>query len=169
MEILVTNKKGKVLEFLMIHPTQEIHLRELSRKINISFPWVRKLSYSLVKEQFALKRKEGGLVLIKANRENEIFRAQKRSYNLLSLYKVGLVSKLVDLYERPEAIVLFGSYSRGEDTESSDIDIAIITRRNIIPDLSLFEKGLDRKIKLILLEPDKIEKGFFEKVKDVFV
>ncbi len=160
MEILVTSKKGKVLEFLIQNPAKEIHLRGLARKIKISFPWVRKLVYTLVKEQLALKRREGGLVLVKANRDNETFRAIKRSYNLFSLYNVGLVSKLVDFYERPEAIVLFGSYSRGEDTEVSDIDIAIITKRGHIPDLSQFDKCLNRKIKLLVLEREKIEKDF---------
>jgi len=43
---------------------------------------------------------------------------------------------------------LFGSYSRGEDIENSDIDIAIIGRKKQI-DLTEFEKILNRKINII--------------------
>ena len=43
-------------------------------------------------------------------------------------------------------IILFGSYSRGEDTVNSDIDIAIIGRKEKDVNLKRFEKILERKI-----------------------
>lgn len=43
-------------------------------------------------------------------------------------------------------IVLFGSYGRGEDTIMSDLDIAVIGRKNKILDLEKYEKILKRKI-----------------------
>jgi len=41
----------------------------------------------------------------------------------------GLIALLKDKYEEPEAIVVFGSYARGEDTSESDIDIAVVTKK----------------------------------------
>jgi len=41
---------------------------------------------------------------------------------------------------------LFGSYSRGDDLITSDIDIAIIGRKEKNTDLSEYEKKLERKI-----------------------
>lgn len=159
MEIFVTNKKDKLIEFFLQNPTRKIHLRELSRITRISFPWVRKLSYQMVKDNILLKNTEGGLVFLKSNRDYELFRALKRSYNLFSLHKSGLVARLNDAYERPEAIILFGSYSRGEDTEESDIDIAILTKRDKSPDLSIFGNILKRKIRIQAVR-GKIEKDF---------
>ncbi len=160
MEILVTNKLDRVLEFFLINPTHEIHLRELSRQLNISFPWVRQLVLGLCKRKLLQIKKERHLVLAQANREDNSFRALKRSYNLFSLHHCGLVEKLIDAYGRPEAIILFGSYSRGEDTEQSDIDIAVLTTKH--PDLQLqpYEKKLERKIRLQELQKDAMTKDF---------
>ena len=161
MESLVTNKKDKVLEHFLINPTSEFHLRELSRKVKVSFPWVRKVVSELAKENLLIRKTEHGLVLVSANREHSMFRAVKRSYNLLALAKSGLMEKLVEEYQRPEAIVLFGSYSRGEDTEGSDIDLAVLTRKTIVADVSAFAKILRRKINIHELQKEKIEKEFW--------
>ena len=47
----------------------------------------------------------------------------------------------------PKSIVLFGSFSKGEDIESSDIDIFVEAEEMEI-DLTKFEKKLSRKINL---------------------
>jgi predicted nucleotidyltransferase len=45
-------------------------------------------------------------------------------------------------------IVLFGSYSKGEDIEDSDVDLYLETPSNKNIDLSEFEKKIDRKVQL---------------------
>lgn len=160
MEILVTNKRDMVLKFFLDAPTKEVHLRELSRQLFISFPWVRKIILTLVKEGYIIRKDERGLVLVKANRDNPLFLGLKRSYNLFSLFQEKIVEKLVEAYGRPEAIILYGSYSRGEDIEGSDIDIAVITTRKCTCSFSSIEKKLKRKIKILELERKNIEKEF---------
>ncbi|MBI2144066.1 nucleotidyltransferase domain-containing protein [Candidatus Woesearchaeota archaeon] len=149
MEIFVTNKRDAVLEHFLLNPASEFHLRELARLVKVSFPWVRKVVNELVKEGYLVKKKRRGLVLVRADRESKLFLALKRSHNLFRLYKSGLVSYLVDNYTRPEAVVLFGSYSRGEDTETSDVDIAVITSSRRENFLAGFEKVLRRKVRVI--------------------
>ncbi len=160
MEVLVTKKLDRVLQFFLVHPTTEVHLRELSRNLKISFPWVRKLVNILVKQGLLISRKERGLVIVTANRENQLYLATKRSYNLLSVYKSGLVPFLIEAYRRPEVIVLFGSYAKGEDTERSDIDLAIFTNRKLNPALQPFQKKLERPIRIQEMEKAKITKDF---------
>ena len=46
----------------------------------------------------------------------------------------------------PFIALLFGSYARGEDTNSSDIDIVVIERRDKMLELEKYEKILNRKI-----------------------
>jgi predicted nucleotidyltransferase len=41
------------------------------------------------------------------------------------LYEGKLIYEIYNLVGNPKAIVLFGSYRKGDDTENSDIDIAI--------------------------------------------
>ncbi len=150
----------RLLEFFLIHPTAEVHLRELSRRLKISFPWVRKLVKILASQGLLLSRRERGLVIVQADRERQNYKAAKRSYNLLSLYKSGLVQMLVDAYGHPDAIIVFGSYAHGDDTETSDVDIAIITRRKAVSDLAPFEKRLHRTIRIQELGKGNISHDF---------
>ncbi|HKZ42808.1 MAG TPA: nucleotidyltransferase domain-containing protein, partial [Candidatus Hodarchaeales archaeon] len=54
----------------------------------------------------------------------------------------------------------FGSYTQGNDTEKSDIDLAIVTSLEKTPDLSKFEKVLMRKINILELDISKAKKEF---------
>jgi predicted nucleotidyltransferase len=75
------------------------------------------------------------------------------------------VDTLVDLFKKPRAIVLFGSFAKGEDTEESDIDILVITsnKRNAEVDrfLYLCEKEFNRHVNIMVMETlDKTESAF---------
>ena len=69
----------------------------------------------------------------------------KRVENLKNIYVTGLS----DYLERELAgstVILFGSYARGEDTNTSDIDLAVINRKDKMLELEKYEKILNRKI-----------------------
>ena len=66
--------------------------------------------------------------------------------NLFILYDSGVIEFLKNKI-MPNSIVLFGSFSRGEDLEESDIDLFIESEIKVI-DLKKFEKKLKRKINL---------------------
>ena len=161
MIIFVNNKRDVLLEFFLRNNTKEIHIRELSRLVGISFPWTRKIALEFAGQGLLKKRITGGLVLIKADKDAEGFKQVKRSYNLLSMYKTGLVEYLNEHYGRPEAIILFGSYSRGEDTEDSDVDIGIITTRSGQPELAKMEKLIGRKIRIQEILREKADAAFW--------
>ena len=71
----------------------------------------------------------------------------KRVENLKNLYTYGL-SDYLEEELAGATIILFGSYSMGEDTNTSDIDIAVIERKNKMIDIEKFEKILNRKINI---------------------
>jgi predicted nucleotidyltransferase len=69
------------------------------------------------------------------------------------LQESNLINKLKEKY--PKSIILFGSYNKGEDIESSDIDIFVDLNKFKF-DSSEFERSLKRKIHLIFRqEPNK--------------
>jgi|TARA_Y100000034_G_scaffold72774_1_gene87686 predicted nucleotidyltransferase len=91
------------------------------------------------------KSKEMNLTLVQFNRDNARAINLKRIENLKLIYESGLVNFLFESF--PGAtIILFGSYSRGEDTLESDIDIAIIGVKEKNLDLIKFDKLLERNI-----------------------
>jgi predicted nucleotidyltransferase len=71
----------------------------------------------------------------------------KRADNLKLLYESGLARFLLDSFPGATLIV-FGSYSTGEDTAASDIDIAVVGSKKADPDTRKFEAALERKISL---------------------
>lgn len=113
----------RVEEHFFTYPTTVIHLRELSRQLKLSMPTILAAIKKLEKEQLISIDRSGPLTLVRANHTSQFIR-RKRVYNLQTLYESGIVDELLKSY--PQAIVCFGSYSRGEDTERSDIDIAVI-------------------------------------------
>ena len=59
---------------------------------------------------------------------------------------------------------MFGSYSRGEDTTNSDIDIAIINRKNKSTNNKKYEEQLERNININFYKQNKIHKHLQENI-----
>jgi len=91
------------------------------------------------------KSKTMNLFSIEFNRDNRNAIDLKRVENLKQIYESGLISFLEEKFAGG-TIILFGSYSLGWDVSKSDIDIAIIGRKDKTIDLGRYEKLLDRKI-----------------------
>src|SRR3989344_6711724 len=111
-------------ELFFENPTREFNLRETARILKISPTTAGSHLESLVKKGFAKERKERNLKLYKANLENDLYLDSKKSYSIRKLRESGLIEALNDFYLKP-AIVLFGSFSTGLDTETSDIDLVV--------------------------------------------
>jgi predicted nucleotidyltransferase len=106
------------------------------------------------------------LVSVRFNRDSRRAVELKRVENLGMAYESGLADFLYDEFAGC-AIILFGSYSRGEDTWAgettegrSDIDIAVIGTKAKEVDLSRFGGLLERDIHLNCFESwDKVHKN----------
>ncbi len=139
----------RVLEVFFKEPTETHFIREISRKINLAPTSVKNIINNLLKQEFIKIKKAKPFEGYAANRENESFLFLKRAYNFMSLYELN---NLIIQEIHPKAIVLFGSYSRGEDIETSDIDILILS--NVKKELNFpkIEKKLKREINMIIVD-----------------
>lgn len=149
-----------ILEFFLKNPTAKQHIREIARQTKFSPAGALKSLKKLQKEGIIIQTKNRAITVYKANTASLEWLPLKRIYNLQSLYDCGLIQSLKGSYNEPEAIVLFGSYAKGEDTEQSDIDIAIITKENITIDLKPFESKLSRKINILEVDLQSSKKEF---------
>ncbi|MBM3234084.1 winged helix-turn-helix transcriptional regulator [Candidatus Pacearchaeota archaeon] len=141
-----TDTKEKILELLFDFPTARFHVREISRKLKISAPAVSKALKELENHEL-IKIEKNFLYEIKANSGNDDFKNLKRVSNLKKIYLSGLSHFLSEKFPL-STIILFGSYSRGEDIENSDIDIAVIGSKEREISLEKYEKLVQRKINL---------------------
>ena len=127
-------------------PTKAFHIRELSRILDLAPTSINLHLKELEKNKLIVQDKTGLYTSYKANFDSEEFRFYKKIHNLIELKESDLIEEIEDKLF-PTAIVLFGSYMKGEDIETSDIDIFLIAEKKTI-NLSRYEKQLSRKIQL---------------------
>jgi len=157
--MIAKDNSYKVMKLFFDNPDRKIHIREIARQVNLSAPGVSKIIFRLKKEGLLLSEKTNLVENVFALKSEKFLRL-KRCYNLLSVQESDLVGFLCQEYEEPDAVILFGSYAKGEDNSKSDIDIAVITNMAKAPDLKRFEKHLGRKINLYEIKIKDCEKEF---------
>ncbi len=149
-----TRLQAEIFRFLCINAGKELNLRNIARQLKKSPTAVSNALKDLVNDGIVkLKRAENmNLLSIEFNRDNRRAIELKRVENLKLIYESGLVTFLEDKFGGFN-IILFGSYSRGDDVWTnkieeyrSDIDIAIIGCKERQIDLEEFDKKLGRTI-----------------------
>ena len=149
-----------VLEFFFRNPSKELHLRELSRLLKLSMPTIISATDALAKDGLITKIKSDFITKIQANRENINFIRKKRVYNLEMVYDSGIVDYFLKIYNHPKAIIMFGSFSRADDIESSDVDLAVVTKKKMSLNMPEYEKFLNRNISIHEVDLGRISKEF---------
>ena len=91
-------------------------------------------------------------------------------HNLNFIYQSGLVEYLNEHFNNPKAIILFGSFRKGDDISTSDIDIAIeadevkeyktVTMKELIE----FENLIKRKIQIHLFNRKNADVHVFNNI-----
>ncbi len=133
-------------------PKAGFQLREISRMVKLAPKSVGIYLAELEKEGLVIKerQKATGYPVYFASRNSEMFRFYRKLDVVHSIKTSGLLDYLCDK-TTPDVIVLFGSASRGEDTQESDIDLFVQCAGRKL-DLSGFEKLLKRKISILFGE-----------------
>ncbi len=132
---------------------RRINVREYSRLMKISPPTASKILFELNKEGLLLIEKDRNYIFYYANKNNKIFIDLSRIYwnlklgNLVNFFNKNLINP---------TIILFGSLSKAETKNDSDIDISIIGHKKEL-DIKNFENNLRRKIQLF----------FFSSIEDI--
>lgn len=140
---LTTLQQG-ILSFLFLHAGASSTANALARHLEVSPAAISKALPALKDRDLIIvqKDKESRRLAIQMNRDNPRTKALKRVENLRLVYASGLAQEL----DIPGAtVILFGSFAFGEDTVTSDIDIAVIPAKKI-PNLDKYERILSRTI-----------------------
>jgi predicted nucleotidyltransferase len=150
--MLSNYNKFKVLEVFLDNPLPSegyFQLREISRLVNLAPKSVKLYLNELIDEEFVMlsKNRITNHPTYFGNFDNSEFRFLKKLNNQLKLKKSGLISYIKEKCF-PGCIILFGSYSKGEDLVNSDIDLFVESKYTYL-DLLEFEVKLNRKINVL--------------------
>lgn len=137
----------RVLQQFFDFPRKAFLIRELSRNTRLAQTAVRLHLNALLAEGLITKDKTGLYPSFRAVRDGPLFKLLKAQNIVLQLRQTGVL-RIIEKMAYPTCIVLFGSAARGEDTEESDIDLFVQSKRMKL-DLSKFEKALNRNINLL--------------------
>lgn len=141
-------KELNILKLFFEEPAREFNVREIARILKISPATASKKLKKLNVHSFLKFRKERILDLYKANFDSEEYKDLKIYYTIRKLKTSNFINEINKFYLFP-TIILFGSCSKGEDIESSDIDLVIISEKTkIFPELKKFEKIFKKEIQI---------------------
>jgi len=162
--------RNRILEVLFKFPEKEFSLSDLAREASMAKANIGKILEEFEGLRIIQITKLSKIWRIKANQSSWSFIRSKIVYNLNFVYQSGLVEFLVDYFNNPKAIVLFGSFRKGDDISNSDIDIAI--EKDEIKDykvceleeLNEFEKKIGKKIQIHLFNRKKVDINVFNNI-----
>ncbi len=115
----------KIHAWFFAYPSKEFSLNDLARHLNISKTVANKVVEQLSSEGFLNVRIIGRLWLISVNPAHQYARTRKIPFHLKCVYESGIVEWVRKNVPNAKSVILFGSYRKGDDTEESDIDIAV--------------------------------------------
>jgi len=136
------NILGKFFE----NPEKLFGIRELSRMLKINHTTIRQNLNKLVKQEILSIDKSYlyptyKLVILRETLNLKLY------YNLEKLRKSGLIDYLEKEFEFP-VIILFGSYSKAMDHETSDIDICLISNIQKQINFEKYKSVLNREVSM---------------------
>lgn len=137
----------KVFSLLCLRTGEKMSQREIAKELDVSPTAVANAVTKLERSSLVKRERNKTINFISLNRESENAATLKRVENLKSLYVSGLSAFLEESLPGT-TIILFGSYARGEDTITSDIDIAVIGRKEKMVVFEPYEETLRRTINI---------------------
>ena len=127
---------------------RRVGVREYAKIIHISPPTASKLLAFYSLENLLVKEKYRNYLLFHANNKSKQF------IDLSKIYWNYRLKEIIDIMEKKlvnPTIVLFGSLSKAEAKQDSDVDLAIFSHKKEL-NVSLIEQKIKRKIKIFWFE-----------------
>lgn len=147
IKLKLTRLQNEIFRLMCIKSGEKLNLSDISKNLDVSVTAVSKAVQLLEKEGLIKIEKDQkmNLIFISLERNKKRTIQLKRAENLKMIYEFGLSDCLEEEFAGA-TLILFGSYSKGDDTTTSDIDIAVIGRKEKKINLKKFEDIFQRRI-----------------------
>src|SRR3989344_4764674 len=115
----------RILYWFFDYPEIKVTLSELAKDLEISKKTASRIVQLLVEDGFLILEEIGRAWRISCNTSHSYNKMVKIGYNLMAVYTADIIPKIYSLVGNPRVIILFGSYRKGDNRGSSDVDIAV--------------------------------------------
>lgn len=126
LDTLFGLQRQRVLSWLLLHPEQALHVRELARLTGTHAGSLHRELARLAEAGLLLRTKQGNQVLYQANRHCPVFEELAGLFRKTSGVVDVLREALLPLAEQIEVAFVFGSVARGEEQAHSDVDVMVV-------------------------------------------
>ncbi|MFA5049742.1 MAG: nucleotidyltransferase domain-containing protein [Candidatus Micrarchaeia archaeon] len=167
-------KGWSVLEYFLLNPNIKIHINELSRRLGIGLRTAQKFC-SEYKEEGLLNKKEiGNIHQYYINEKDQRIKILKKFIGPYLASDQQYLKPFIEKNKNVLSIALYGSFSKGDYGNKSDLDILVITsneQKINNEDFLHIGSKLEREINVMAIPLDrwrKIERektDFFNSVK----
>ncbi|MBW2982918.1 nucleotidyltransferase domain-containing protein [Candidatus Woesearchaeota archaeon] len=142
-----TKLELETLNYLSLKAGEKLSQRETAQALRVSPTAIANAVKKLREKNLITMQATKTINFISYNRDNPEAITHKKIENQRQLHTSGLTQHLEEQLAGA-TIILFGSYAKGEDTTTSDIDIAAIGRKKKNINLTPYEKTLGRTINI---------------------
>ena len=159
-----------------IYLNRGIHLREISRKINLGIPAVKNQTDKLLKEALIVKKYEGRNLKFFLNTKNlflisYLYQVEYSRLKKLPKFIKDMVFDFLKILEnKPILTIIFGSYAKGNYTKTSDLDILLVfnqlNKKEIEPKARIISNRYGINLEPIYLSFKEFRKKFFDERDD---
>jgi len=149
-----------ILSKLIMNPNRSLYIRQLSKELGLTFSVVYKEIEKLKSLGLVTEERRGRIRLFTINRNSVIYDELRRLLLKTTALGQQLRSSLPEL-EKAKYVLIYGSVARGEELETSDVDLLIIgdiAEENLIAGIRKVEKEIGREINYILWSEREFEK-----------
>lgn len=169
IELFTTYTKWKILSYFLANPNTSVHVKELSRILNVSSSSVSVATKAFAKEEFLTREEKGIACYYSLNSDNCLVSPLKMAYGLSFLLSSNPTKKFLDVDKNIISLAVFGSYANGSFDEKSDMDILIITPTNKEKLIDAAKRMEDELAKEVSLSVFKLSEWLLNaKKKDAF-
>lgn len=126
LDTLFGVQRQRVLGWLLLHPDESLHVRELARLTNTSAGSLHRELVRLAEAGLITRSARGNQVLYQANRECPVFAELAGLFRKTGGMADVLREALTGLSERIRFALVFGSVARGTETSHSDVDVLVV-------------------------------------------
>ena len=149
-----------ILSKLVMNPNHSFYIRQLSTQLGVTFSVVYKELENLKALGLVTEQRKGKLRLFTINKQSVIYDELRKLLVKTTALGQQLQASLPEL-ETAKYALIYGSIARGEELETSDVDLLIIgdiAEEKLIAGIRKVEEGIGREINYILWSETEFEK-----------
>jgi predicted nucleotidyltransferase len=168
-KLFKSKARTAIFQLYFTNPEISYYLRELERMFNMPVSILRKELMQLSGEGIFLSEKKGNLLYYRLNKNYPLFEDLKNIVHK-TIGIEGLLRDAINEIGGIEAAFIYGSFARGKEKTTSDVDLCVIGRIDedqLIEKINAIEISIKREINYTLYAPEELKKK--KKDKDTFI